>query len=180
MNIRRVATAHDKQGKAMVGSDETVMPTTSGLMLGYFFHQLWATNSTAAFPDDGLCATGTYFPPVGGTRFLMFTVPPTRLPPDPSLDLGLERQLTEEKLPGLLGLMEPDNPGMHRSDTLDFIYVLEGEIWLELDDGREVLLTKGDSAVQNGTRHAWRNKGVIACKMLVCMTGAHRNQVSSA
>ena len=50
-------------------------------------------------------------------------------------------------------------PGMHTTATIDFEVVLDGEIWLELDDGVEVHLRAGDTVVQNGTRHAWRNHG---------------------
>ena len=56
--------------------------------------------------------------------------------------------------------MEPDAPGMHTTATIDFEVVLEGEVWLELDDGEEVHLRVGDCVVQNGTRHAWRNRGL--------------------
>ena len=80
----------------------------------------------------------------------------------------------EAALPGLLGRMEPASPGMHRSDTVDFIYVLSGEIWLELDAGQERLLREGDTAIQNGTRHAWRNRSGKPCQLLIVMAGAHR------
>lgn len=76
-------------------------------------------------------------------------------------------------LPGLLETMEPDHPGMHRSDTIDYVLVLEGEIVLELDDGQETTLRAGDVAIQNGTRHAWRNRSGQPARMLVCMAGAH-------
>lgn len=44
----------------------------------------------------------------------------------------------------------------------------------ELDDGAEVLLGAGDTAVQNGTRRAWRNRGDEPCRMAVFMAGAYR------
>ena len=66
----------------------------------------------------------------------------------------------EERLPGLLGHMEPENPGFHRTDTIDMLYVASGQIVLSLDDGAEVTLSAGDTVVQNGTRHAWRNPGL--------------------
>ena len=47
---------------------------------------------------------------------------------------------------------------MHTTDTIDFEYVLSGEIALELDDGAEVVLHPGDTVVQNGTRHRWHNR----------------------
>jgi mannose-6-phosphate isomerase-like protein (cupin superfamily) len=80
----------------------------------------------------------------------------------------------EEKMPGLLRYIENENPGMHTTDTIDFEYVISGEVWLELDNGEEVHLRPGDTVVQNGTRHAWRNKGSEPCRMAVCMIGARR------
>jgi quercetin dioxygenase-like cupin family protein len=90
----------------------------------------------------------------------------------------MESALTEceEKLPGLLAHMEKDSPCMHTTDTIDFEYVISGEVWLELDDGKEVHLRPGDTVVQNGTRHAWRNKGTVPCCMVVCMVGALRSR----
>jgi len=90
------------------------------------------------------------------------------------LDMQLAVAEIEDKLPGLAGHLEADNPGMHRSDTIDFEYVLTGEVWLELDDGREVHLRAGDTVVQNGTRHAWRNKSPEPCRVVFFLVGAHR------
>ena len=67
--------------------------------------------------------------------------------------------------------MESDQDGMHRTPTVDLICVLSGEIWLELD-AEEVHLREGDCVVQNGTRHAWRNKGDRPCTMAVVLVGA--------
>ena len=61
-------------------------------------------------------------------------------------------------IPGLAERFEPDNPVMHTTDTNDYGIVLDGEIWLELDDGRVQHLRQHDIVIQNGTRHAWRNK----------------------
>ena len=70
--------------------------------------------------------------------------------------------------------MELLNPGMHATDTVDFEYIISGEVWLELDDGVEVHLRAGDTLVQNGTRHAWHNRGTEPCRLLVILVGAHR------
>ncbi|WP_276143029.1 cupin domain-containing protein [Rhodococcus sp. T2V] len=58
----------------------------------------------------------------------------------------------------LVASMEPDDPGMHRTNTVDFGIVLDGEIVLEIDDGNETLLRAGETFVQLGARHAWRNR----------------------
>ena len=60
---------------------------------------------------------------------------------------------------------------MHTTPTVDYGIVLDGEIWLELDDGIVVQLKQHDVIVQNGTRHAWRNKSSKATKMAFVLIG---------
>ena len=50
--------------------------------------------------------------------------------------------------------------------------VYDGEIWLELDNSETLHLGRGDVVVQNGTRHAWRNKGTQSVAMLFFLNGA--------
>ena len=61
---------------------------------------------------------------------------------------------------------------MNTTQTVDFDVVLSGEVWLELDDGKEVLIRTGECAVQNGTRHAWHNRPSEPCIIAVCLLGA--------
>jgi quercetin dioxygenase-like cupin family protein len=53
---------------------------------------------------------------------------------------------------------------MHRTDTVDYGIVLEGEIemWLDADD---IHLTQGDVIVQQQTNHAWVNRSGASCRM---------------
>ena len=76
--------------------------------------------------------------------------------------------------PGIAERFEPDNPGMHTTDSVDYIVVLAGEVWLELDDGRLTRLRAGDTVVQNGTRHAWRNRGTEPVTLAVVQLGVQR------
>ena len=46
---------------------------------------------------------------------------------------------------------------MHRTVSLDYGIVLEGEVYLELDSGEKRLMRRGDISIQRGTNHAWRN-----------------------
>ena len=175
MKIRRVVTGHTPDGKATVASDTEVEATTVALLPGVEFHRLWGADNAPTFPDDGSPYPAvTYFPPLGGFRFGLFTVPPTTVMPSPPADMMAALQEAEEKLPGAMAYMEPAHPGMHTTDTIDFEYVLSGEVWLELDDGVEVHLRAGDTVVQNGTRHAWRNKSSEPCQMVLVLIGAHR------
>ncbi|HMK12155.1 MAG TPA: cupin domain-containing protein [Acidimicrobiales bacterium] len=179
MQVRLVVTGHDANGKAVFASDEQVDPITLTLIPGAEFHRLWGGNEPPSFPDSGARPDGEpYFPAVGGFRFGMFTVAPESqqaLPADVDIAAGLAE--IETKLPGLSAHMEPEAPGMHTTSTIDFEVVLDGEVWLELDDGNEVHLRPGDCVVQNGTRHAWRNHGSVAARLAVFLVGAHHSRL---
>ena len=86
----------------------------------------------------------------------------------------------EAELPGLLSYMDPSDPGMHTTDTIDFEVVLEGTVVLELDDGAEVTLRPGDTVVQNGTRHRWKNPGDRTARLAVFMCGAEHSEIRPA
>lgn len=175
MRVRRVVTGHDSDGKAVFASDELVDPVTVALVPGGEFHLLWGADQPPTFPDDGAATPQpTYFPPVGGYRFGLFTVPPATASAAGELDLEAALTEVEAKLPGLVAHMEPDNPGMHTTDTIDFEVVLSGEVFLELDNGAETVLRPGDTVVQNGTRHRWGNRGSEPAVVALFITGAHR------
>jgi quercetin dioxygenase-like cupin family protein len=176
MKIRRVTTGHSAQGKAVFVSDTEVQGDTFALLPGAAFHRLWGADRVPEFPDDGAPPAYTdYFPPLGGFRFMTFTVAPqaeTPLTPNERQDLLAEFRT---KLPGLAEHMERNSPGMHTTSTIDFEYIVSGEVWLELDDGAAVHLRAGDTVVQNGTRHAWRNRSLEPCHIVVFMVGVPRN-----
>ena len=111
---------------------------------------------------------------MGGYRFGIFTIPPATASVPVGVDPQAARAEMEEKLPGMLAYLEPDNPGMHTTDTIDFEVVLSGELVLELDDGVEKVLRPGDTVVQNGTRHRWVNRGTEPAVWAAFMVGAHR------
>ena len=179
MDVRRVVTGHDADGKAVFVSDGTVAPITTALMPGTEFHVLWSADEAPSFPDAGDDPTlTTYFPTVGGFRFGHFTLPPegsAELPPD--LDIGAAIAELDGQLPGLMAHMEPDAPGMHTTATIDFEVVLSGQVTLELDDGASVTLGPGDTVVQNGTRHRWSNPGDVPVVIAVFLVGAHHDKV---
>jgi mannose-6-phosphate isomerase-like protein (cupin superfamily) len=81
---------------------------------------------------------------------------------------------------GLAAWADPDDPGMHRTATLDYDIVLEGRIGLELDNGTEVELGPGDVVVQNGTRHRWHNRGDTVARLMSVTVGAHHRIAGGA
>ena len=152
----------------MFVSDEHVEPVA---ISGLEFHRIWGSDERVHLPTDGTPAQPRlYFPPPGGFRFTFFSLPPASAPRPTG---GLIPEL-RARLPGLADVLEPDHPGMHTTDTVDFDLVVSGEVWLELDDGAEVRLRPGDCVVQNGTRHAWRNKSDQPCLIAVALVGANR------
>lgn len=174
MNVRCVITGHDPAGKSVVARDEQVQPITIS-RLGMEFHRVWGTDSHPLVPSDGRSPMPpNYFPSAEGYRFGFFTVPPESGALSP-LDLSAIFMEIQQKLPGMAETLEMAHPGMHTTQTVDFDVVLSGEIWLELDDGKEVLLHAGDCVVQNGTRHAWHNRSKEKCVIAVCLLGAKRN-----
>ncbi|MGE5147909.1 MAG: cupin domain-containing protein, partial [Candidatus Eiseniibacteriota bacterium] len=63
------------------------------------------------------------------------------------------------------------HPAMHCTNTVDYIYILSGEIWALMDEG-EVLLRPGDSLIQRGTNHAWSNRSDAPCRFLAVLVDA--------
>jgi mannose-6-phosphate isomerase-like protein (cupin superfamily) len=182
MIVRRVVTGHSPSGRSVFVSDEQVRPVETQLMPSAEFHQLWGGDITPTFPDDGaMPAYRGYFPPVGGFRFGMFSIPPAGTAgPLETVDVPAALADTEEKLPGLVQYMELDNPGMHTTDTIDFDIVLEGTVVLEVDDGAQVTLRPGDTVVQNGTRHRWSNPGDTVARLAYLICGAAHGSIAAS
>src|SRR5438045_3922071 len=133
MGIRRVATGHTPEGKSVFASDETVEAVMVPAFPGYEFYQLWGGDEVSKFPDSGeLPPHRLYFPPVGGYRFGVFTLPPESsvVVPD-DIDPEETRAALDAALPGLADHLEPDAPGMHTTATVDYEYVVSGRIVLE-------------------------------------------------
>ena len=173
MGIRRVVTGHNDDGVSVFVRDEVVDSDRFELLAGWEFYDIWAGDRIPTFPDRGDMPTSTsYFPPVGGFRFSFSVVPPLDTPPVDGLDQEKALAEVDAVMPGMMALIEPD--GTHTTDTIDFEVIISGKVYLELSDGSSVLLEPGDTVVQNGTRHVWRNPGPEPCLMAVFMTGAER------
>jgi len=141
---RRIVTGHDVTGRSVVLSDGVPPVRREVPDAGVSFFELWNTNGapadiSAAEPEP--------------------TERPLRVPPTPQGTVVRINQF----LPGRLspaGLQSP----VHRTETVDYGLVLEGEMWLVLDD-TEVHLHAGDIVVQRGTDHAWANRSDQVARM---------------
>lgn len=177
MKIRRVVTGHDSEGKARVVDDRDVEPITSELMPGCAAYRLWGRDERPTFPDDGSPRRAeAYYPPRDGSRFMINTISPGELVLPPDLDIAAASDELEQQMPGAMAPMELDAPGMHTTDSIDYVLVVSGETTLELDDGEQTVLRAGDVVIQNGTRHAWRNHGTESCTIVGVAIGADRTR----
>jgi quercetin dioxygenase-like cupin family protein len=142
LNVRRVITGHDANGKAVVKIDEVAKNVTSGRP-GATAVNIWTTEGFPANndgdADEGQRKVATTLP--SGTIFRII-----------------------EFAPGLAARN-------HRTDSIDYIVVISGEIEMELDDTL-VRLKAGDVMVQRGTIHNWINRGTVPCVLAVILVDA--------
>jgi mannose-6-phosphate isomerase-like protein (cupin superfamily) len=173
--VRRVATGQSADGKSVVVSDVAVAPVESPLMPGAFFYSVWGADGMPTLPNDGAEPRfETWFPPDGGYRFELITLPPGGTAAPPDIDKAQALAETETLLPGLMDVMDPKHPGWHSTDTIDLLYVVSGACVLKLDSGETTPLKAGDTLIQTGSRHAWANPGNAPCALLVVSIGVKR------
>lgn len=175
MDFTRVVTGHNGSS-ASVFLDEIlqVEPALFETVNGFAVSSVWRTEPGMPIPKkitDPTVGAGSLLPAPGGTSLLVVQFPPDAVlasVPDPH---AMVAEYTE-KLPGLFQAFEPENPGFHTTETIDYGILLSGELWLELDGGAQRPIQAGDIVVQNATRHAWRNKSdtpaVIAFVLIGC------------
>ena len=175
--IRRVVTGHDKSGKAVVLSDGAVPVVHSNPMRpGQLSYEVWKTSAMpiplAAEEPEPTGGKRQLHPVPGGTVFRISEVPP---------ESDAIRNMTPEQSRAAFAASNAEDastwgrggrhPLMHRTETVDYAVVLEGEITLIMDEG-DVKLKAGDVVIQRGTNHAWRNHTDKPTRMLyVLMDG---------
>ncbi|PRY05970.1 cupin domain-containing protein [Paraburkholderia sp. BL25I1N1] len=175
--IRRIVTVNDKDGASTFLSDGPSPWCASFKSIpGFEVNMLWATDgreshADADFPDRGEDPR-SWIPGPSGSLVVVVTFPPDSVMMSDQFDGMAAHQEQMEKLPGLAERFEAENPGMHRTPTLDYGVVLSGKIRLELDDGQTKDLQAHDVVVQRGTRHAWRNPGSHPATVLFVMLGS--------
>ena len=168
--VRRVVTGHDAAGKAIVLEDGPAPAVLRNPARGnYFSAQIWATHDTpapiAAKEPDPTKQRLTLEPPRNGTVIRVIQFPPE----DESirkLDAAGARAVFAAIGSDQASTFKPGGPHplMHRTESVDYGIVLEGEITLVLDD-LEVTVRAGDVVVQRGTNHAWSNRSGKLCRV---------------
>lgn len=170
-HVRRIVTGHDANGRSIVTEDGPAPSVhTNPKRVGYCLTQVWATSETPA--------------PVGNEPDP--TVQPLKLEPPKNgtvvriIEFGPEGEwldkISAEDTRIAWGALGTDSastnrsgrakhPFMHRTESVDYALVLDGEITLVLDE-TEVLMKQGDFLVERGTNHAWANRSSQPCRML--------------
>lgn len=169
--IRRVVTGHDKSGKAVVLSDGIAPNVKSNpLRPGHRSSDIWKTNAMPvvlkAEEADPTLGPRTLHPAPHGTTLRIAELQPEsadirNMTPEQSREVFAAMGNAEAAMAGRGGR----HPLMHRTETIDYAVVLEGELTLILDDA-DVLLKAGDVVIQRGTSHAWSNRSSKVCRIL--------------
>jgi hypothetical protein len=182
--IHRVVTGHDADGKAVVAINGP-LPNIVELQAipGMIFHEVWETHGMPAPVDNSADpSTGPMMhgPPKQGTRIRFVD-----LPPDTSYLAEADtrmKSLFEEvnNVEGLTTKADSPHPMMHRTESIDYGVVMEGELTLVLDDS-EVLLKPYSVVIQRGTNHAWANRSSKLCRMLfIQIDGRYEPSIAEA
>lgn len=170
--IRRIVTGHNAAGRSVIlmdGPAPDVLPSlASPVMIGAL---LWRTTTAPASNrgSQDMAPAGLRVPTApegkGGTVIRITEIPPDKAFGDLSkVDIGRHGvHVTPEG--------RKRHFMFHRTDTLDYAVVLEGEIWAVLDED-ETLMKQGDVLIQRGTGHAWSNRSEEVCRMLFILIDA--------
>ena len=170
--MRRVVTGHDAHGKSIIVMDG---PSPHALeipgMPGLALINLWVTDRAPAAnagSGDAAARPVVLEPPARGTIFRVVDFPPDR---DVMGKVDRSRAFGAMGAGHAMDRSESRHPGMHKTSTVDYALVLDGEIWALMDEG-ETLLKAGDCLVQRGTNHAWSNRSDKPCRMAFILVNA--------
>jgi mannose-6-phosphate isomerase-like protein (cupin superfamily) len=183
--IQRIVTGHDADGRAVIVS-QGPLPTIVEIAAipGTVFHEVWSTSGNPVPIDNGADPTvGALMlpPPKQGTRFRFVDIPP-----DTSEFLARGATRMQEAFTQVgdahASTVRADSPHplMHRTESVDYGVVIDGEMTLVLDDS-EVALAPGSVVIQRGTNHAWANRSNRPCRMLfVLIDGVYDPAIAEA
>lgn len=174
--VRRVVTGHDDAGRAIILRDDTDAPNSfsSETIPGFGATVVWSTPSGVidhvADIDTAPAGAKIDFPAPGETVVRIADFPPDAVYPANAgdalfdeIDARDERDAGSEHSAG-------KHFWFHRTESLDYAVVLEGEITLLVDEG-EVTMRAGDVAVQRATAHAWSNRTDRITRMMFVLVG---------
>ncbi len=165
VGVRRVVTGHNAQGQAVIQSDgPTPTLIVNQALPGLIYHELWEMSAVPApIPPEEKEPTDhplVLAPPRGGVRIRFNDIPPEGEHTSPE---------TAKKVFESIGAKSAHHGDgkhvfMHKTETVDFAIVMEGEIYLIVDEG-ETLIKTGEVVIQRGTNHSWANRSGKNCRL---------------
>ena len=155
--IRRVVTGHNAEGRAVFIADGPAPAVHDRGPGATAVTELWETGATPASnagnDDPTLGRPQRLPPPKRGSKFRV-----VEYPPDSKRVAALHGSSHDSKSEGYVrDLKNARHPGFHKTDTIDYAIVIEGEIVALMDEGEKVM-KQGDVLIQRGTNHAWANR----------------------
>jgi mannose-6-phosphate isomerase-like protein (cupin superfamily) len=166
---RVVTTGLGPDGRSTVASDDNTI--TRAVTPTFTVADVWQTDSVPPRVDAPSTLDGTVAldPPKGGVLVRLVS-----FPPDSEWQTGSGYEDAMAAIGGADSHHGDDEiAGLHATDTIDVVTVVEGEIYAVLQD-KEVRLTVGDSLVQQGTKHAWSNRTDKPATIVATMVSATR------
>ena len=157
--MRRIVTGHNGNGKSIVVIDGPPARSIGEDVGGLF--ELWSTDGNEVISTDVIDRADDEIilsPPVGGTKFRYFQINPLPegVPEDMLQEIAAD---AFEKVGAAHHRVDTSkHPAMHKTETVDYIILLKGDVTLILDE-EEVDIKPFDVVVQRGTNHAWVNNG---------------------
>lgn len=169
--FRRIVTGHNAKGQAVILEDGPPPRVARvGGDVGPMFYEVWNTRETPARidrasgepPEEGISLS----PPKHGTRIRVLEIPP---------EDDRTKHITPEQARAHFASVGAENASshtgegsrhafMHRTETIDYGIVLEGELVLIVDEG-ETTVRAGDIVIQRGTNHGWANRSDKPCRI---------------
>jgi hypothetical protein len=172
--VRRVVTGVNEAGKSCFIFDGAAAQVHQRSPGSSEVTELWNTASTPADNRGAEDPTrGPYRlpPPRNGSVFRIISYPPDR---ERLAALAHEHASAQDDGSGRAAALDRGNarhPGFHKTSSIDYAIVLEGEIYALMDEG-EVLLKAGDVLVQRGTNHAWSNRSDAPARLAFVLIDA--------
>ncbi|MFT4564930.1 MAG: hypothetical protein ACI9BW_004700 [Gammaproteobacteria bacterium] len=169
--VRRLVTGHDTNGKSkfiMDGDAPTVLEIEA--MGGLTSTDLWETFDSPADNSgdkDNSDRAVHLEPNATGSIFRIVDFPPDSAWKDSANGAAAFAAMQASHAAD----ESSDDPGMHKTDTVDYALVLNGEIWAVMDTD-ERLMKAGDALIQRGTNHAWSNRTEVPCQVMFVLSGA--------
>jgi hypothetical protein len=157
--VRRVLTGHDAQGRAVFIEDGLAPAVrTVPERPGYRVTNLWATfgNPAPINDTDRVAELKGVMPPANGTVVRVIDFPPESKDPA-ERDRAMRASFSHLYKDAAHAPKPGEHPGMHKTESVDYAIVMQGEI-VAILEGEETVLRAGDVLIQRGTNHAWANR----------------------